>query len=556
MDNENIDNMDNENMEDNDFAKMLDAHEKQAEQGSAIIKGVIVKIDDAFVYVDVGRKNEARIKIEEFKDENDNLTQKVDDDIDIVYSNNIPSFTKAAGIKKIKVFIEKVTNNEVDNIIEVIVEKKIKSGFIVKYEDMSFFMPMSLAYLKKDKDHIGAKFKVKIIKCDTERFNIIVSRKDYLDIRKENFKKLVETVEIGDVVDATITNLSNYTVGLDVNGINSIIKFNEISHKGNINPSKIYKVGDVIKAKVLEKETSRETLILSSKQTKENPWDKIEDLYKVGDIVKAKVISMKDYGIFVALTDEIDGFVHISELSWNKEKNSPKDFVEVDATYDFKIMEVKKEESNIKLSLKETQEKPIDKFQKLYQVNDIVDAKVVAIKNFGAFLKVDFLDCILPNSKSSWDRSKKCSDLMEVGDEVKVKIFEIDTSKNKVILDKKALQESPLSEFKKKYKQYDFIKGTVKNTADFGIFLNTPEGVDVFISNNELYPKTSNDYQKDEEVEAVLTRIGEKVSASVKQLEQQKERNEINESMKHFNSDNDTDNFTFMDAVKKKSNRK
>ena len=77
MDNKEMENIDNENLEDNDFAKMLDAHEKQAEQGSAIIKGVIVKIDDAFVYVDVGRKNEARIKVEEFQDKDENITHKV-----------------------------------------------------------------------------------------------------------------------------------------------------------------------------------------------------------------------------------------------------------------------------------------------------------------------------------------------------------------------------------------------------------------------------------------------------------------------------------------------
>jgi small subunit ribosomal protein S1 len=546
--------MDNENMEDNEFARMLDEHEKQAEQGSAIIKGVIVKIDDAFVYVDVGRKNEARIKIEEFKDKDENLTHKIDDDIDIVYSNNIPSFKKADGIKKVKAFIEKVNNDEVDNIIEVVIERKIKSGFIVNYEDMSFFMPMSLAYLKKDKDHTGSKFKVKIIKCDTEKFNIIVSRKDYLDIRKENFQKLVDNIEIGDVVDATITNLSNYTVGLDVDGVNSIIKFNEISHKGNINPSRIYKIGDVIKAKVIDKEVSRETLILSSKQTKDNPWDNIDKLYNVGDIVKATVISMKDYGIFVALNEEIDGFVHISELSWNKEKNAPSDFVEIDKEYSFKIMEIKKDESNIKLSLRETQEKPIERFQKLYQINDIVDAKVVAIKNFGAFLQVDFLDCILPNSKSSWDRTKKCSDLMEVGETVKVKIADIDVARSKVILDKKALLESPLNMFRKKYKQNDIIKGIVKNAPDFGIFIDSGDGVDVFISNNELYPKKSDDYKKGDEIEAVLTRITDKVSASIKQLERQRERNDLNESMAEFNNDNDS--FTFMDAVKRKSNRK
>ena len=558
--NENIENTENEDMSNDDmnneeFAKMLDEHEKKSTQSHAITSGILVKLDDKFAYIDIGRKKEARINIEEFQDKDENVLCKVDDKIEFVFVDGVASYKKAEGVRKIQAFIKVVSNNEIeDNLIEVVIKRKIQSGFIVAYEDMSFFMPMSLAFLKRDGEYIGSRFIVKIIKCDTEQFNIIVSRKDYLTIKREKFQKLVEGINVGDIIDATITKLSDYTVILDVNGVNGVIKFNEISHKGNINPNRIYKVGDVIKAKVLEVEVKRESLILSSKQAKENPWDKIDEAYKVGDIVPARVLSMKEYGIFVALDDEIDGFVHISELSWNKEKKAPSDFVEVDKSYDFKILEIKQESKNIKLSLRETQEKPIDIFAKLYKVNDIIDGEVVSIKDFGAFVKIDFLDGILPNSKSSWDKSKRCSDLFKVGETIKVKIFDIDTKKSKVILDKKALMESPVTIFKRQNKVNDIIKGPIKSVVDFGLFIDIGVGIDVFIPKAELYPKNPEDYNKGDEVEAILTRISDKISASINKLEKTRERRELDESMKEFN--NDDDGFTMMDAVVRKTNRK
>jgi len=541
----------NDNIEDEGFGAILDKHLEETEQVGMTIKGIIVKIEDLFFYVDIGSKKEVRMKIEEIKDSYDNLLFKINDEIEFIFSNGVASYKKAIDVKKTKDFIDRLSNDEISSNIDITISKKIKTGYIVSYEEMSFFMPMYLSILKRDKDYVGGKFTVKVIRFDKDTHSIIVSRKDYLKEKTDKFNASLGDIKIGDIVECEVSSLSNYTIKLSVNGTNAIVKFNEISHKGNINPAKVYKVGDKIDAKLVEIEDRRSTLIMSIKQAKEDPWLNINDKYNVGDTIKANVVSIKEYGVFVALDNDIDGFIHISEISWNKERKNINDYVKLDDEFDCKVIEIKPENKNIKLSVKALQERPVEKFAKAFKVNDIIDGEVVAVKDFGAFIKIDFIDGILPNSKASWDKGKKCKDFMKEGEIVKVKIDEIDVKKNKVILNRKSLMPSPIDEFKLKYRVGDAIKGKVKNVVDFGLFISIEDiSMDILIPIGECYPKDISDFSEGDEVEAILIRITDKISASIKRLEGKREKDDLAESMANANDDS---SITLADMIRKRN---
>lgn len=523
--------------EEMDFAAMLEESFKDSER-DALINGVVVAIKEDVILVDVGKKSEGRLNASEVTDENGNITCKVGDVIPVVitgFRNERPAVSHKKALRKghIKSFIAEYKEED-DVVLDVKITGKNKGGFIAENkEGIEFFLPRSQAAVKDMNALMGKSLKVKIIKIDNETESIIVSRKKFLDDERKKRKEIVqELIDRDEVVEGTIKKITTYGMFVDVGGIDGLVHYSEISYKGPVNPGTLYKEGEVIPVKAIKYDKDKRHLSLSVKAAMPDPWDEIKDELETGDSIQVTISNIEPYGAFVDLGNDIEGFLHISEISWDKNIKHPRDYIEEGQVVDVEVIEIDAKERRLRVSLKNVLPKPFDDFMKKFKVGDVVKGEITTITNFGAFVKIGGIEGLLHNEDASWDRNNKCKELFAVGTEVEVKIVKIDEETEKVSLSKKELEDSPIQKYAKSHENGDIVHGKIRDIKEFGIFVELEENVDALIRKEDLGQVNEADLKIGDEIEAAITFIDDKknrIRLSVRRLSKLKEREVLKE---------------------------
>jgi small subunit ribosomal protein S1 len=329
-----------------------------------------------------------------------------------------------------------------------------------------------------------------------------------------------------------------------------LVHYSQISHKGPVNPAKYFEEGDEVHVVALEYDKKKRHLSLSIKDANPDPWENIHEILGVGDTVTATVSNIEPYGAFVDLGEDLEAFLHVSEVSWDKNVKHPKDYIHVGEDINVEIIEIDTNKRRLRVSLKSLQPKPMEAFSRNHRVGDVVNGIVTSVTDFGAFVRLDGVEGLLHNQESSWDKSKSAQDLFKSGDEVEVKIIKIDTEAGKISLSKKALEESPADRFANAHKTGDIVTGTVKDKKDFGVFVALNEGVDALIRIEDLHPLKFDEIEPGQEIKGVISMMdpkNDRIRISVKRLERQEER----EALKHLNDGQDA-SMTLGDLIKDK----
>lgn len=535
-----------------DFESMLEESLEKT-SGGGVTKGIVVAIKGEDIFVDVDRKTEGVLKAYEVTDKDGNITVKPGDEIEVIITGNrggkpLVSFEKAKRVKKVAEFIENFDeNNEVD--VEVKIVSKNRGGYIcVSKDGVEFFMPRLQSALRDSNSLIGKTYKARVFKIDKENSAILVSRKKIIDEERKAKKEVLDQIsQTTDIIEGVVKKITTYGMFVDVGGVDGLVHYSEISYKGPVNPSTLFKEGDKVPVKVLSYDKEKKHLSLSIKEAMPDPWLELaESGLAMGDVIKVVVNNIEPYGAFVDLGNDIEGFLHISEISWDKNIQNPKDFINEGDEIDVEVIEIDTEKRKLRVSLKNLLEKPFDEFKKNYKVGDVVKGSVVTITKFGAFIKIGTVEGLLRNEDVSWDRNEICKDLLKVGDEIEVKITSIDTKEDKVSLSKKDLEDSPIAKYAASHKVGDIVKGTIRNIKDFGLFVELEEGVDALLRKEDI--SNMEDLKVGDEIESAIDYLDTKrnrIRLSVKRLSRQKEIAVLNE----INSEND-DNVTIGDLIK------
>ncbi|CAH2213718.1 30S ribosomal protein S1 [Tepidibacter aestuarii] len=243
---------------------------------------------------------------------------------------------------------------EKGQIIDVKVTDESKSGLIVSYKSIRGFIPLSHINTKYINNIDLKEYKNKIMSCeiidiDSSKKRFVLSRKNLL-IKEEEKKKLdfMENTKPGDLLEGTVKDIKDYGVFVDLDGFVGLVHNSELSWSRKHECE--YKIGDLVKVKVISLDKENQRLALSIKALQKRPWDEFVENYNVGDIVSGKVKVVKDYGAFVKLNEIVDGFVHISNLSYEFVKN-PKDVVKVDEDVNVKIINIDNENEKVELTM-------------------------------------------------------------------------------------------------------------------------------------------------------------------------------------------------------------
>lgn len=539
--------------EDFNFEQMLNESFENAENNS-VIDGVIVNIADDRVLVDVGQKIEGQLNISEIT-VNDEVKYKVNDVIKVMLMGsrgerpNI-SHKKVIQKERFDAFVAEHGENFEDVIVEgKVISVKNRAGFILEDENgCEYFMPKAQSYLK-EQGAIGRNIKAKVIKVNKAQSSIVVSRKKLIeDLRAQKEKRINEIMETNEPIVGTVKKITSYGMFVDIGGIDGLVNYNEISYKGPVNPANYYDEGDEVSVVVLSYDKEKQHLSLSIKAALSNPWEEIKDELEVGDTITVTVSNFESYGAFVDLGNDIEGLLHISEISWNKNIKNPKELLTLGDEINVEVIELDVVKKRLRVSLKNLQEKPFTTFAKEHKTGDIIEGKIATITDFGAFVSLGNVDGLLHNEEASWEANAKCKTLFKKGDEIQVKIIKIDTDKENISLSIKEINDSPAKIFQTNHRIGDIVKGSVKDKKDFGIFVKLENNLDGLIRNEDFGPLELEEVNAGDELEAVVTNIDtrrNRVRLSIKRLEQQQER-EVLKSV------NDNSSMTLGDYLKDK----
>ncbi|QKF92593.1 30S ribosomal protein S1 [Campylobacter sp. CCUG 57310] len=538
-----------EDIEDIDFAAMLEESFKKTEEDS---DGIIVDIKGDEVFVNVGKKSEGILNITEISDEDGNLKFNVGDTLKVAITGSrggrpIVSHKKALRKEKVKAYID-AYNEDSEDVFDVKIVSKNKGGFVAQNNDgIEFFLPKSQSGFKDAGSIIGKTYKVKVIKVDKEEQSIVVSRKRILDENRRKKKEAISSiVDNLEVIEGTVKKITTYGMFVDVGGVDGLVHYSEISYKGPVNPGSLYQEGDKVLVKVIKYDDDKKHLSLSIKAAMPDPWDEIKDGLEVGDTIKVIVSNIEPYGAFVDLGNDIEGFLHISEISWDKNIKNPKDHISEGEELDVEVIEIDVKDRRLRVSLKNLLPKPFDEFKAKFKEGDVVKGTVTTVTNFGAFIKIGAVEGLLHNEDASWDRNDKCKDMFKVGDEIEVKIVKIDNTEQKISLSLKDLKQSPVQEYAKKYNVGDIVTGKIRDIKEFGIFVELGDNIDALIRKEDMGNVKAEELNINDNIEAAIAFIDEKknrIRLSIRRLAKQKEREVLNE----INSD---DKVTLGDIIK------
>lgn len=285
------------------------------------------------------------------------------------------------------------------------------------------------------------------------------------------------------------------------------------------------------------------SLIFSRKayleEEKEKLKKEISEKIKEGVKIKGTVKNITNYGVFVDLGG-LDGFLHISDISWGKVKH-PSQFFEIGREYEFIVLKVDAENERITLGYKQKKPDPWENIDKKYTPGMKVRGKVTRIEDFGFFVELEEgVEGLVHLSELDWVAPKHPTYYAEVDEWINVKVVDVDRENRKISLSLRQLKPKPWEVVAKKYKVGDRITGKVKTITDFGVFVRLPEGVDGLIHIGDIswtkhVDHPSQFFKKGQKVEAVILNLDpekEKLSLGIKQLTEDPWIKEIPEKFK------------------------
>ncbi len=328
-----------------------------------------------------------------------------------------------------------IIDGKIDQVMDdaVIVNMGCKKDGILRADEVVLEEGQKLTDLFKVGDDIQAK----VIKSDEGEGGILLSKKRLVAV--ENYTELEEAMENKEVITVKLVRAVNGGVIAAYKEITGFVPMSQLSDRYVDNADEF--LGQTVDVRVIRVDTKRNRAVFSRKavmvEEKRKAVSEIWSNLNVGDVVEGKVMRFTDYGAFVDIGG-VDGLLHISEISWGKLKH-PQEVLNIGDIINVKILSLNEEKGKISLGLKQTQPEPWSLVGEKYQVGDVLEGKVVQIKEYGAFVELEAgLDGLVHISEIANKRVENVFDELKVGETVNVKIMEIDPDKRRISLSIKA----------------------------------------------------------------------------------------------------------------------
>src|SRR6478752_4351485 len=499
-----------ENVDPAEYAALLDLYDnsfRNIAEGE-VVKGTVLKVTPSEVIVDVGYKSEGIIPVDEFLDEAGEVTVQAGDIVDVLLERTedregyvVLSREKA---EKMKIWDEVERAYTDRKVVIGRVIERIKGGLAVDI-GVRAFLPGSQIDVRpvRNLDALrGQELRMRVIKVNKKRGNIVLSRKVLLEEENAEKKKhTLHTLAEGKVLKGTVKNITDYGAFIDLGGIDGLLHITDMSWGRVGHPSELFKVNDAIDVIVLKYDPATERVSLGHKQLVNDPWSNVSERYPVGARMGGKVVSLTDYGAFIELEPGVEGLIHVSEMSWSKRVKHPSKILNVGDPVDAMVLGVDATARRISLGLKQVESNPWHELAEKYPVGTRIKGKVRNLTEFGAFVEVEEdIDGLIHISDMSWSkRVKHPSEVLKKGDVVEAMVLSIDAENQRLSLGLKQLATDIWEDFFSRHKVGDTIDGKIVRMTNFGAFVELDEGIEGLIHVSEF-----DDTHGQEKVELVV----------------------------------------------------
>jgi small subunit ribosomal protein S1 len=508
---------------------------RQIKPGS-IITGTVVAVNDDVVIVSAGLKSEAVIPIEQFKNDIREGEISVGDEIEVALDAVEDGFgeTRLSREKAIRArtWTELEKAFEKGEVVEGVINGRVKGGFTVEIDNVRAFLPGSLVDVRPVRDPAyleGKSLEFKVIKLDQRRNNVVVSRRAVVEQEySEEREQLLAELQEGKTVKGMVKNLTDYGAFVDLGGIDGLLHITDMAWKRVKHPSEVVNVGDEIDVKILKFDRERQRVSLGMKQLGDDPWKDLARRYPPQTRLFGKVTNIADYGCFVEIEDGVEGLGHVSEMDWTNKNVNPSRIVQVGEEVEVMVLEIDEERRRISLGVKQCQSNPWAEFSATFNRGDKVTGQIKSITDFGIFIGLDGgIDGLVHLSDISWDLpGEEAVRNYSKGQEIEAAVLAIDAERERISLGVKQLEKDPFSAWLAEHPKNTIVKGTVTEVDARGAMVDLGDGVIGSLRASELARGRVEDARMvlkvGEEVEAKFTNVDRKnrsVALSIKAKE-------------------------------------
>ena len=413
----------------------------------------------------------------------------------------------------------------------IILDLEATSGFI-HISEISWDQVDNLTERYKIGDEISAK----IIEKDAEKNRLKLSIKQ---LSEDPWISFVASHHVGDIVEAVVKDVLDFGIVVTVDDNSGFVHVSELAWHNGAKELKNYKEGDKFSAKIIQVENDKKNVKLSVKQLSENPWNTVKEKYHIGDILEKPVTEVFDFGLLISLEKDIDGLLHVSDLSYKREANLSSKYKTGDLIK-FKIVDFNDEKNRITLSAKALLDDRWEVLEETYDFDNVFTGKVMNVQDYGIFVELEKgIEVFIHKNEFSWNRKEHKE--YKVGDEVEFKVIVVDKLDKKLSGSIKQLQKSPWREAIEQYKKGNTVNTEIVEVQENFVLIKLTDRFNGIIPKRELTEEFLKDisekFSVGDKVEAVITDINEKrksIALSVKKVQQMEEKKELDELMKVY----------------------
>jgi small subunit ribosomal protein S1 len=491
-------------------------------QGS-IVTGKIIEKRDSGVIVDIGFKAEGFVPKDEFPNwetvgEGDQiraLLEQLEDE------DNMPrlSVEKAVQQEAWQAFLSQYDEG---SIVKGVVRYRVKGGLMVDV-GIDAFLPGSqvdLGPVKNLDDFINNEYDFKILKINTDRRNIVISRRELLEAEKARKRAtLMAEIYPGQLRKGAVKNITEFGAFIDLNGIDGLLHITDMSWGRVSHPSEMLSVGEEVELVILDVDREKDRVSLGLKQKSPDPWDAVEERHPIESRIKGRVVNVMPYGAFVEIEQGVEGLIHVSEMSWTKRITRATDVINVGDDVEAVVLDIQPTQKKISLGLRQTMENPWQVVAEKYPTGSKVTGTVRNMTSYGAFIEIqEDIDGMVHVSDMSWTRKiNNPAEILKKGDSVEAVVLDIDLEQQRISLGIKQLTDDPWSKIDELYKIGDMVKSHVMKLTSFGAFVELDNEIDGLIHISQISE------ERVEKVKDVL-RVGEEVEARVIKIDANERR--------------------------------
>jgi small subunit ribosomal protein S1 len=460
-----------------------------------IVNGTVTDTTKEWVTIDIGFKSDCLVPTTEFLNEEGVVAADIGEIFEVfveaLEDDDGVTIVSKRKAEKMRTWEKVGEIFEQEGTVNGTIIARVKGGMQVDI-GVKAFLPGSQVDLRpvRNLDQLlGEAFEFKILKYNRKRGNIVLSRRVLLEAeREEKRKETLKVLKEGSLIVGSVKNITDYGVFVDLGGVDGLLHITDMTWGRIVHPSEMFNISDEVEVVILKYYPEEQKVSLGYKQKFTNPWDQVADKYEPGSKITGKIVSLTDYGAFIELEPGVEGLIHVSEMSWTKKVRHPSKIVQLGQEVEAIVKDLDVERKRISLSMKEAEPNPWRLALDRYPVGSIVMGRVRNITDFGVFIGLDEgIDGLVHISDISWSqRLCKPSEVAKKGEEIEVKVLNIDVSQERLSLGVKQLIGDPWKDLDEKYPIRSEVTGTIVNITDFGIFVEVEEGVEGLVHISEV----------------------------------------------------------------------